>query len=255
MIDIGAAPEGVRTGLGDGVHATADEVGLADIVGGDHDLKFFDGVDGDRVATARQVGAQTEVVVEVGTVHGEVGHTAVGTGEAHAIAAIRRKARHIGDGAADTGQIGDLLVGDVRGSTGLLRREFRRSGSDDDGLVEKFSGGLHHHVLLVGFSQRKDDVGNHDGLATDQRIGHFVRTAGTHTLDGIASVFVGHRIVRRTGRGVNCNHSRSDQRLAALIDDLAREVGRCDLAERRGNHQQEGCDCQKTFECFFHKGF
>ena len=77
VIDIGRSLDGVGTGLGDGVDTTADEVGLADIIRSDDDLHFLDGIDGDRASATRKVVGKTEVVVEVGTIDGEVGVTSV----------------------------------------------------------------------------------------------------------------------------------------------------------------------------------
>ena len=75
----------VGTRLGDGVDAAADEVGLTDVEGGNHDLNFFKSVHGDGGATTREVAAQTEVVVEVGTINSEVGGTTVATSKAHTV--------------------------------------------------------------------------------------------------------------------------------------------------------------------------
>ena len=76
VVDVSGALKGVGTGLGNGVHATADEVALANIVRGNHNLNLLDCIDGDGVATAGKSSAQTEVIVEVRTVHGEVGAAA-----------------------------------------------------------------------------------------------------------------------------------------------------------------------------------
>ena len=65
--EVSASAEGVGTTLGDGVQATTDKVGLTHIVGRDNNLHLLDGLDRNRVATARKVAAQTEVVVEVST--------------------------------------------------------------------------------------------------------------------------------------------------------------------------------------------
>ena len=89
VVDVGAALEGVSTGLGDGVHATSDEVGLTYVIRRNHNLELLDGVDGDRAASARKVGGKTEVVVEVSAVHGEVCGTSVSSGEAHSVSAVR----------------------------------------------------------------------------------------------------------------------------------------------------------------------
>ena len=86
--DVGAATELVGTTLGNGVHTTTDEVGLTNVIGRDNNLQLLDSLDADGVTTTGQVVAQTEVVVEVGTVNGEVGSTSVGTGKTHTVTAV-----------------------------------------------------------------------------------------------------------------------------------------------------------------------
>ena len=89
VIDIGTTLESVRTRLRNGVHTTTDEVSLTNIIRRNHHLQLLDGIDRDRITTTRQVRAQTEVVVEVGTVDGEVGCTTISTCEAHTVTTIR----------------------------------------------------------------------------------------------------------------------------------------------------------------------
>ena len=97
VVDVGRALERICTALSDRIHAAADEVGLAHIVGRDHHLQLFDSVDADGVAAAGQVLGETEVVVEVGTVDREVAHTAIASGETHAFATVGREACDVGD--------------------------------------------------------------------------------------------------------------------------------------------------------------
>ena len=85
VVDVGRALEGVGTRLGDGVDTTTDEVGLTHIEGCNNHLYFLDGIKRDGVTTTRQLITQTEVIVEVGTVDGEVCRTTVTTSKAHAI--------------------------------------------------------------------------------------------------------------------------------------------------------------------------
>ena len=97
MIDISGSLEGVGTGLGDSVDSTTDEVGLANIVRGNHDLELLDGVNRDRIATSGKTGAKTEVVVEVRSINSEVGGTSVHSGESGSVTTVRRKPGDIGD--------------------------------------------------------------------------------------------------------------------------------------------------------------
>ena len=77
VIGIGSTSECVRTTLGDGIDAAADEVRLAYVERGDNYLHFFDGIHRDGISATGKVGTQSEVVVEVGTVDGEVRGTSV----------------------------------------------------------------------------------------------------------------------------------------------------------------------------------
>ena len=113
VVDVGTTLEGVVTTLGDGVHTTANEVGLTHVIRRNHYLHLLDSVERDGVATTRKLVAQTEVVVEVCTVNGEVGCTSIGTSEAHSVTSIRRKACNVGDAAGHSWQVGDLSIGDV----------------------------------------------------------------------------------------------------------------------------------------------
>ena len=231
MIHISGTLEGVGTGLGDGVHAAADEVGLADIVGADYHLHFLDGVDGDGVAATREVGVKTEVVVEVGTVHGEVGGTAVGAGEAHAVTTVRRQAGNVGDAAADGGKRGDLVAADVGYSTGtLLRIELGGSVCDNHSALQHFRALCNLGVQGEGFCQLEGDTGVGGILVTQAGEIHLVRTAGTHTLNGITTVCIGHGAVNGTGGLVLSHNSSADNRLAVLVYHATGEGGRGHLS-------------------------
>ena len=132
VVDVGRTLEGVGTALGDGVDAAADEVGLTHVKRCNHHLQLLNGVDGDRVAATGQVGTQTEVVVEVGTIDGEVSRTSVHTAEAHAVAAVRREACDVGDGAAYRRHVLYLRVVDVGCGAGLQISELCSLGRYDD---------------------------------------------------------------------------------------------------------------------------
>ena len=97
MMHIGCTLECIGTGLGNGIYTATDEVGLTNIKGRNHYLKLLNSINRDGTAATGETIAQAEVVVEVGTVHGKVGGTAVHTGKVHAIATIGRKACNVGD--------------------------------------------------------------------------------------------------------------------------------------------------------------
>ena len=256
MIDVGRTLEGVGTGLGDGVHATADEVGLAHIVRGNHNLEFLDGVDGDGVAAAREVGGQTEVVVEVCTVNGKVGKAAVGTGEAHAVTAVRGKAGDIRDAAAHRGQGGNLGAANIGdGTRTLLGGELGGGIGHHHRSLEEFGGLGNLGVQAEGFSQLEGDSRVSGLLITEAGEVHLVGTAGTHTLDGITTVGVGNCAIDSTGGLVHGHHGSANDRLAVLVHHATGKGGRGHLSiGDSARNQRSECE-QKAFESFFHKGF
>ncbi len=254
VVDVGGTLEGVGTGLGDGVHAAADEVGLANVVGADHNLQFLDGVDGDGVAAAGQVGGQTEVVVEVGAVNGEVGGTAVGTGEAHAVAAVRGKAGDVGDATVHSGHGRNLGTGDVgHGTRALLGIELGTGGSDDNGAFQHFIAFGNLGVQREGLCELKGNAGVGGFLITKAGEIYLVRTAGTHTLDGIAAIGIGNGTVNGTGRLVRCHDGSADDRLAGLVNHTTGKggCGHLGIGDSARNQRSE-CE-QKAFKSFSHR--
>ena len=218
VVDVGCAAEGVRTRLRDGIHTTTDEVGLANVVGRNHHLQFLDSIERDGVATTRKLVGETEVVVEVGTVDGEVSRTAVATGEAHAVTAIRRQTRHVGDRAAHGRQIGDLLAVDVGGSTRLLGSKLRSLTGDDD--FAQFVGILRDpNAQVVGFTQLKHNAFESFGLETDVAHGNGIRATRTHTLDAESAIHVRHCSIAGARRFVHGLHGGTNDFLAISVAD------------------------------------
>ena len=239
VIDVGAALERVGTGLGDGVDATADEVGLADIVRGDHDLHFLDGIQGDGVAAAGEVAGKAEVIVEVGTVDGEVRRTVVGTHEGHAVAAVRGQARHVRKVAADRRQGDDLAAVDVGRSTGLLDRELGGGLGDHDGLAQHLGVVGQGDVECIGLSQLEGHVRVGHGVVAQAADLNGVRTAGAHTVDGETAFGIGHSIVLRAGRRVHRHDGGAGDALTLLVGNLAGQGGGRHL--RGGGHNEKHC--------------
>ena len=124
MIYICCTSEGVRTRLGYGVDTTANEVGLTNVKGSNNDLYLIDSVHRDGVTTTGELRAKTEVIVEVGTVQGEVRATTVTTCETHTIG-IGRDTGDVADRAVNGRQLIHHLVRDVGGCTRLLSRKLR----------------------------------------------------------------------------------------------------------------------------------
>ncbi len=160
MIDIRATLEGISTRLGDGVHAATDEVGLTHVERSHHNLQLLDGIERDGVAAAGELVAQTEVVVEVGTVDGEVGRTTVHTGKVHAVTAVGRETCHIGDAAGHRRQIDNLLIGDVGRRTGFLGGKLRGLGSHHN-LAQLLRVLGERSIEVVGLGQLQGHVFDH----------------------------------------------------------------------------------------------
>ena len=221
VIHIGRALDGVGTGLGDGVDTTADEVGLADVIRRDDDLHFLDGVKRNGVAAAGEVAGETEVVVEVTAVDGEVGSTVVRTHEGHAVSAVRREPGHIGEAAADGRKGNDLAVVDIGSRTCLLGGELGRCSGDDDGLGKHLGIVRHLGVERIGLTQKEGDISVGNRLVTKAADLDRVRTARTHTVDGETAFGIRHGIVLRTGRIVNGDHGGADDGFAGSVRDLS----------------------------------
>ena len=254
VVHVGRSLELVRTGLGDRVHAAADEVRLADVERGDHHLHFLDGVDGNRGAAAREGGGQAEVVVEVRAVHREVHVTAVGSGEAHPVTAVRRDLRDVRDAAGDRRHREHVRLGDVRGGAGLLlRRELGRRRRDDHGLGEELVGLADLRVQVVRLGQLERDLRVVHLLVTQAGDLHAVGAAGTHTLDGVEAITVRHRTVGGPGRLVDGHDGGADHRLAVLVHHAAAEGRRRHLGEGGDTRQHGQCRERKAFEGISHK--
>ena len=217
MEDVGRALEGVRTRLGDGVHATADEVGLTHVVRSNDHLHFLNSLNRNRVATTGQVARQTKVVIEVGTVNGEVGRTSVTSGKGHAITAIRRQASQVGDGACHCRQRRDLCCGDVGGSTHLFGHQLRCLTADNH-FAQLRSILSQHHRQAVGFTQLQRNARNLLWLIANVGHCYLVWTARTHTLNAETTVDVRHCIVASARRCMHYLHRSTDNLFIRAIE-------------------------------------
>ena len=253
VIHIGGTLHGVGAGLGDGVHAAADEVALTHVERGNHNLHFLDGVHGNGHAAAGQGGGEAEVVVEVGTVDGEVGATAVTAGDVHAVTAVRGQLDDVRDGTVGGGQGLDIRVGDIRGGAdALLAGELGSGGGNHDGAFQHFRRFGYLGVQIKGFCQLQGDIRVGGVLVTQAGEVHLVGTAGTHTLDGITAVGIGDSAVNGTGRFVLRQDGGADNRFTVLVHHAAGKGCRSDL--RIGNYarkQTNACE-QKAFKSVSH---
>ena len=250
VVAVNRALEGVGTGLGDSVDTAADEVGLADVIRRNHHLDLFESIHGDRGAAAGELVGKTEVVVEVGTVDGEVGGTTVTAGEAHAVC-IRGDAGQVGDAAVHRRHLLHLLAVDARRSAGLLGSELR-SRSDDNDLFQLGCSGLQRCVLDIHFTEVQRDALIDDGFATHHLNLDIIRAARTHTHDGVTAFGVGDSIVLRTRRGVGCDDSCTGNGALLIHDLTAHRRGGHLCGHRKGDEQAESGQSKKL-KGFFHK--
>ena len=214
--DVGTATELVGTALGHSVHTTTDEVGLTNIVGRNNDLHLLDSLDTDGVATTRQVVAKTEVVVEVGTVNGEVGSTAIGTGETHTVTTEGRQTGNVRQAAGNSGQIGNLGTVDVGSGTGLLGTELGGCCGHNN-LAKGVGINAHVDIQVGGLGKLQHHAFNIIGLITHIAHRYGVGATGTHTLDGVTAIHVGHGIVLRARGRVQSGDRRTNHRLLVFI--------------------------------------
>ena len=216
MIDVGTTLEGVRTRLRDGVHTTTDEVGLTDIEGRDHHLHFLNGIDRNRIATARQATAQTEVVVEVGTVNGKVTKTTVTTSEAHAVTSVRRETGEVGNATRHRRHIGNLSAGDVGGGTSLLGSKLR-SFSADHHLSQLGSVLRNRNCQIVSLCQLEGYSFDNPWLVTDIGNSYLIRATSTHTLNAEQTRDIRYGCVTSTRRLMQSYNSSTNDFLAVSI--------------------------------------
>ena len=229
VINVRAALESIGTRRGSGIHTTADEVGLTHVVGSNYHLQLFNSFDGDGVATTGKSRWQTKVVVEVGTIHGEVGRTTIRSDKAHAIASIRRKTRDVGDAAAHRRQIHHLRIVDVGWGTGLLLRKLGCRCTDNN-LTQH--GGVFRKgdTKVIHLTQLKRDI-----LVSLRLVSHIahrngIRTTCTHTLNVKTSVHVGHCRIGSSRRLVYRLDGRTNEFFAgSLKGNLTTHCGSCNL--------------------------
>ena len=220
MVDISTTFKCIGTRLGDGVEFTADEVSLTDIKRRDCHLSFFDSLDGDRTTTTGEVGTQTEVVVEAGTINRERSGTSVKATKCHTITTIGREAGKVGDVTCHSRQCPDLSIVDVGRGAHLLNREFRSPSSDHH--LREFVGILRDpYVEIIGFSQLQGNTAERLILIADISHGHCIRSTRTHTLNIESAINVCHCGIACTGWLVHSQHRGTNDGLntfAALSD-------------------------------------
>ena len=212
MVRVCCSFEGVRSRLRNGVDSATDEVRLANIERSNHDLNLFDSIHRDRITTAWQTVVQSEVVVEVRTIHREVGRTSITAGKTHAVR-IRRDTCQILDATVNRRNAVHLLVRDVQRRTGLFRHKpctFRRN----DYLFQLFRRFFQIHIQVVRFTQLQGYVFVNGRLIADVRNCNFIRTTGTHTLQVEAAVHVRDSPIIGSRRLMHCHDGSANDRFS-----------------------------------------
>ena len=224
VVAIDATLHLVGTGLGDRVDCASGESALTYVERSDYHLDFIDGVKGYGVcAGLAAVGSgrcEAEGIVAHGTVYLEGVVAVVGSCEGDAAFLVdirlRGELHHIIDAAVDHrgafhGSAAE--AGACTGDTGVERLVA------DDGDSLELGVGFHGNIEFVRLAKFQDDVFVLHGVHTEEAVFHGVRTAGAHTVDGIASFGVCKGGVLCTGWYVYCEHRRACESLAVVLND------------------------------------
>ena len=196
----------VGTALGDGVDGTAREAGVTDVERSDVHAHLLDGIQGDRASAGRQVGTDTEGVVEGRTVHGDVGGAVVTAADGQTVGGrggLRGELHHVVHAAADSRQ--SLHGALAHGRTGAGALDVHA------GIIAV--GDEHRGVQVQGFilqeTVHKDRLteGSIDILVLDFPVAehfdvHGVGAARRDAVDAVVAVLIGDGIVSGTGRTV-----------------------------------------------------
>ncbi len=223
---INRAGKFVGSALGDGVDAGAHKITLANVIGRDVDLQLFDGLQRDRCHAGAVAGlsCQTERVVEIGTVDGDVVHAVILAREGESIAGrvvLRCQTGKIFDSSCDGGQGLDCLFADRGGRAGTRSAHDGATFSRRHNFA-KVNGFLgQDKINLRVLAQGQVDIFDLFGLVTHKPRRDRIGTANAHTGDVIAPVGTGIDAKGRAARLMNGHDIGADQGLAVVVDDPA----------------------------------
>ena len=218
--------EVVGTGLCDGVDGSAVESALADIVGSDADAHLFDGIERDRGAAAGEdVASQTEGIVELCTVDGDVALTVVTS--THGIASgsgatLGRLDEHGGEVAAGGGHEAHAFGVDGGDGAGAAHAHVTASASGyDDSLVKVVAAHFHRCFDGEWRAELEHDVLVGLALVADVGDGDVVGTTGAQTVEVETTVVVRHAAVAGSRGSVYSNDVCTDDGFAVLVGDAS----------------------------------
>ena len=249
-VEIGRTVELVGTTLGDGVDGAAGESALANVKRGDVDLDLLHRLHGDwlgaRLAAVAAVGGQTKHVVVHRAVDLEGVVAVVRAGKRHGSALsvgrdLRVHARDVGDAVAHRWDLADAASVDAlrRSRLGGIYASLAR----DDDLLQLLGVVGERAGEVLRLTQGEADILKLLGLHADVGDLHGVGAAHTHTLDGEASIDVGHCAIDGARRIVGSRDSCTND-VVAGGKDLSADAGCRHLCECRGEdrrqHHNEG---------------
>src|ERR1700722_14187248 len=157
---INGTPERIGSLTSDGVNQSTSEIALSDIVRRDLDLYLVDGVqrDGLGVGLAAEGAGETEGVVEVGSVHGNVVHAGVGAGKAKTAGRWFQPGKIL-ERPTDRRQLVDLSAADqlLSARVGIVKYVVLAGGGNHGGL-ELFRFRDQREVAGVVLAENERDI-------------------------------------------------------------------------------------------------
>ena len=202
---------GVGTALGDHIDGTALETALTDVEGSDVDTDLVDGIQGDGRAAGRQVGADTEGVVERCTIYRNGGTTVVTAADGKTAAGhgcLRCELHHIVQAAGDGRHRLHHPGVDQRTCSGTVDVHRRSFAITIDGhLFQLFGRFGQDHIHDGCFRDGSHHFLDDSRVVVDTVDLHRVRTTGHDVADRVDTLAVGDSVIRRVRRHVHDRHN------------------------------------------------
>ena len=204
-IGIGRTFELVCATLGNSIHATTCKSTLTHIVRRDGDGHLLKGIEGDRhTATRQRTGLHTEGVVEGGTVDGNTRLTVVSTADGHTTGRTALR-RHLHDIQHVTSHYRDsrhLHFIEVCHSTGTVTTHRIVCLGNDHHFLDKLRSLRQRDIYYCVLSEGKLDILDRARLIANVRHLEFIRSAHTHTSNGIDTLDIRHSTIDGTRAGI-----------------------------------------------------
>ena len=228
----------IGTSFGDHVDGSAQKAALTHIKWGDIDINLVYGVNGYRRAAGRQVGTDTEGVVEGRTIHRH-GRTAVVSAtdrDALQFHTLRGEFQHIVQAAAHRRnrlyRLGIEVYSRTRAVDIHRRIQF---GAIDGHFIQLHRGFGQHHIHHRRLRDRSHNLLNNCRVVIDSFDLHRIGSARDDMADGKITLAVGNGIEGRMGRHVDDCHN-SIRHRALAIADITGNRGGGGLCRHPGRH-------------------